>query len=89
MIFTRWTLGHKIKRTINKEVQEFKGDTRKLLNEIKEKEISDTQGNTIIKIMEMMETVENVTALFNQEIETLKRTQVEMKIELKNIRAQP
>lgn len=59
---------------------------------MKEKEISrlsDTQGNTIIKIMEMMETVENVTALFNQEIETLKRTQIEMKIELKNLRAQP
>lgn len=73
--------------TINfiKEFQEFKEDKKKQINEIKQnKLLSDAQENTNIKLMEIAKTTQDLRKEFNQETETLNRTQVEMKKELEN-----
>lgn len=44
--------------------------------------------NTSIRLMEMTKTIQKLRMKFNEEIETLKRTQIEMKLELKTPGAQ-
>lgn len=66
---------------------DFKEVTKKLLNEIREKEtknkcmninmnkrMNDEQENTNKRLIEIMKTIQDLRVKFNQEIETLKRT---------------
>jgi hypothetical protein len=80
-----------------KEHKEFKDKTKNQLAEIKNKELkknnclTDVQETTnwwfqeSIRLMEMIKIIQGLRTEFNQEIEILRKTQAEMKIELKKI----
>lgn len=77
-----------------KDFKEVKEDPKKQLSKIKEKEhkenkhMDHTQNNTNIRLMELTKTNQDFRMEINQERETLKRTQVEIKMELRNPIAQ-
>lgn len=64
----------------------FREESKKQLNEIKEENkcLGDAQENTNMRLIDIMTTTWNLKNGFNKEIEILKRTQVELKIEVRN-----
>ena len=65
-----------------KALKESKDDKKKLFNDLKKnKDLGDGQENKI-KLMEMIKTVQDSKMECNKEIETLKRTQAKIKMEL-------
>jgi hypothetical protein len=52
--------------------------SRKKKEHTKNKCLSEIQKNTNTRLMEMMKTVQNMRTEFNQDIESMKRSQAEM-----------
>jgi hypothetical protein len=73
------------------EFKQFKENTKKEFNEIREKELKEkkclsvAQENTNIRLIEMMKATQDLKAKLNKKIETQMRTQSEnsMEMELK------
>lgn len=81
-----------VRRTImnvTKEFKEFREDTKKQFSEIKEKVLkenkhpSDAQENINKWLVEMTKTIQDLRMKFNQEINTVKSSQSEMRMEVK------